>query len=285
MKLDRCAYAACAFACAAVLGALAARAQERAPAPAPTALGAAADCTGPDIVRGEVANVVDGKSFRLADGREVRLVAIESPPLTTGGPDDARAHAGLAAKAALEGLVLHRQVAARSALSGSDRYGRLIAYAFVDGASGEIFVQQELLSSGHALLSPAGIAPPCRTALRAAEAAARAAGLGLWNDPYYGVRQADNPADILFDQGRFALVEGKVASVRERGGIVYVNFGRRWDFTVTILKRNERLFAGAGLVPSRLAGRRIEVRGFVEERGGPAIEAVRPEQIEIVAGY
>jgi hypothetical protein len=121
--------------------------------------------------------------------------------------------------------------------------------------------------------------------LRAAEVAARAAGLGLWSDPYYGVRQADNPADILLDQGRFALVEGTVASVRERGGIVYVNFGRRWDFTVTILKRNERLFAGAGLEPGRLAGRRIEVRGFVEERGGPAMEAVRPEQIEIVAGY
>jgi hypothetical protein len=64
-----------------------------------------------------------------------------------------------------------------------------------------------------------------------------------------------------------------------------VNFGRRWDFTVTILKRNERLFASAGLEPGRLAGRRIEVRGFVEERGGPAIEAVRPEQIEIVLGY
>ena len=40
---------------------------------------------------------------------------------------------------------------------------------------------------------------------------------------------------------------------------------------------------GAGQI--RLAGRRIEVRGFVEERGGPAIEAVRPEQIEIVLGY
>jgi endonuclease YncB( thermonuclease family) len=277
MKLDRRTYAACALASAA-FATLAARAQERAPA-----LGAAADCTGPDVVRGEVANVIDGKSFRLADGREVRLAAIESPPLTTVGPDDARSRAGLAAKAALEGLVLHREVVARSVLA--DRYGRLIAYGFVDGASGETFIQRELLSNGHALLSPSGIAPSCRTRLRAAEAAARTAGLGLWSDPYYGIKQADNPADILIDQGRFALVEGKVASVRERGGIVYVNFGRRWDFTVTILKRNERLFASAGLEPGRLTGRRIEVRGFIEERGGPAIEAVRPEQIEIVLGY
>jgi len=283
MKLDRCAYAAGAFGCAVALVALAASAQGGAAPPA-TALGAASDCTGPDVVMGEVANVIDGKSFRLADGREVRLAAIESPPVTAAGPDDAHSHAGLAARAALEGLVLHRQVAARAAVA-SDRYGRLIAYAFIAGPAGEILLQQEMLANGHALLSPAGIAPSCRTALRAAEGAARSAGLGLWSDPYYGIRQADNPAGILLDQGRFALVEGTVASVRERGGIVYVNFGRRWDFTVTILKRNERLFAGAGLAPGRLAGRRVEVRGFVEERGGPAIEVVRPEQIEIVAGY
>ena len=284
MKVDRWTYAACALAGAALFPTIGAGAQGSAPAPA-AAIGVAADCTGPDVVLVEVASVIDGKSFRLADGREVRLAAIESPPLIAGAPDDARSRAGLAAKAALEGLVLRRQVVARSAVSGPDRYGRLIAYAFIAGPAGETSVQQELLANGHALLSPAGIAPPCLTALRTAEGAARAAGLGLWSDPYYGIRQADNPADILIDQGRFALVGGKVASVRERGGIVYVNFGRRWDFTVTILKRNERLFAGAGLVPSRLAGRRIEVRGFVEERGGPAIEAVRPEQIEIVAGY
>jgi len=79
-------------------------------------------------------------------------------------------------------------------------------------------------------------------------------------------------------------VEGRVASVRESGGIVYLNFGRHWseDFTVTILKRNERVFAGAGLTPKALTGRHVEVRGWIEERGGPAIEAVRPEQIEVV---
>src|SRR5258708_37110704 len=73
-------------------------------------------------------------------------------------------------------------------------------------------------------------------------------------------------------------------SVRESGGIVYVNFGQRWSeqFTVTILKRNERIFAGAGLTPKALAGRSIEVRGWVEERGGAALEVSRPEQIEIL---
>jgi hypothetical protein len=36
--------------------------------------------------------------------------------------------------------------------------------------------------------------------------------------------------------------------------------------------------------PKGLAGRRIEVRGWVEARGGPVIEAARPDQIELVEG-
>jgi len=37
----------------------------------------------------------------------------------------------------------------------------------------------------------------------------------------------------------------------------------------------------AGIEPKRLENRRVRVRGWVEERNGPRIEATRPEQIEI----
>src|SRR5262249_7813926 len=84
---------------------------------------------------------------------------------------------------------------------------------------------------------------------------------------------------------RFAIVEGKVLSVRESGPTIYVNFGRRWtqDFTVTIAKRNESAFTSAGLEPKRLQGRRVRVRGYVEQRGGPWVEATQPEQIGLAA--
>ena len=72
--------------------------------------------------------------------------------------------------------------------------------------------------------------------LRRETLAARKAKLGLWGSSYYDLLNADNPADVLAEQGRFALVEGRVLSVRESGATIYVNFGRRWteDFTVTI---------------------------------------------------
>jgi hypothetical protein len=112
---------------------------------------------------------------------------------------------------------------------------------------------------------------------------ARTQRLGLWGEPDYAIMSAEDGAGLLGQEGRFAVVEGKVASVRESGGTIYMNFGRRWSqaLTVTIPKRQERSFAAAGLQPDRLANLRLRVRGYIEERAGPRIEATRPEQIEI----
>ena len=40
-------------------------------------------------------------------------------------------------------------------------------------------------------------------------------------------------------------------------------------------------FFGRRLAPKALENRRVRVRGWVEERNGPRIEAASPEQIEI----
>jgi endonuclease YncB( thermonuclease family) len=241
------------------------------------------DCGGRSTARAEVARIVDGRSFLLTDGREVRLAAIETPLAVPGDEDEVRVEAALAAKTALEALILHREVDLRVVDAGPDRYGRLLAYVFIRTQSGDALVQHELVGAGYALVSPVAAAT-CRIYLRNAERDARSGGLGLWGDPYYVVKFAANVADVLAEQGRFALVHGRVTSVRESGGIVYVNFGRHWSeqFTVTLLKRNEGIFAAVGLPPKALAGYDVEVRGWIEERGGPAIEVTRPEQIEIV---
>ena len=140
-----------------------------------------------------------------------------------------------------------------------------------------------MLAQGHARVA-ANIGDfACAASLLAAEKAARAGGLGLWANPYYVMRNAEDPAGVLAVRGRFAVVEGKVLSVRESGGTIYVNFGRRWsdDFTVTVLKRNERSFTAAGMPLKKLTGQHVRVRGTIEERGGPWIEAAAPAQIEI----
>jgi len=145
MTLERRKLSATTLACAAALAGFDADAQPARASP---------DCGGEGAMTGEVARVIDGKSFLLADGREVRLAAVETLSLVPGDEDDARVTAALAAKAALESAVLHREVTLRPTSGGPDRYGRLIAYVFVRTPSGETLAQREMLAAGQALVAP-----------------------------------------------------------------------------------------------------------------------------------
>jgi endonuclease YncB( thermonuclease family) len=251
-------------------------AQEQAPAVA---------CGTAEIARGTVSRVIDGRTFVLDDGREVRLAAIEVPPLPL--PQEAgAAPGGVAAKDGLNALAGGDEVVLHRAETLSDRYGRVVAYAYTLRDGDELFVQGELIASGLARVGSRAGSRSCAADLLNREQAARKAKLGLWADPYYRVLDAETSADVLMQQGRFALVEGRVISVRESGSTIYLNFGRRWsqDFSVTIRKRDERTFAAAGFDAKNLTGRRVRVRGFIEAHGStgtsPGILAEHPEQIE-----
>ena len=109
----------------------------------------------------------------------------------------------------------------------------------------------------------------CAEVLLTAERKACAARRGMWADPNFAPLRSHDAARITTVRGQFALVEGKVLSVRESGATIYLNFGRRGaqDFTVTILKRNRRAFAAAGIDPGR---RRVNRSGCVPgSKSGP----------------
>jgi hypothetical protein len=139
-----------------------------------------------------------------------------------------------------------------------------------------------LIAQGLARVSGRVGSKPCAEVLLTAESVARAAKRGIWADPNFAPLRAENLTGIRSQAGHFALVEGKVLSVHTSGGTIYLNFGPRWtrDFSVIILRRNQRSFAAAGIELKRLAGQRIRVRGWVEERRGPVIVAEFPGQIE-----
>lgn len=215
-----------------------------------------------------VTAILDGRGLRLADGREIKLAGIDVPQTAAG-------------RAALENLVLGKDIALTGPSNTTDRYGRTLAFAFVNGS--ETPVQYNLLALGQARVAPFVQDDSCSSVLLAQEQKAREARIGLWADPGYAVRAAGDGPAIKPLRGRFSVAEGRVVSVRESGGTIYVNFGRRWSeaLTVTILKRHERSFAAAGIEPKSLEGRIVRVRGYVDVRNGPVIEATQPQQIEV----
>lgn len=233
-------------------------------------------CGAQPLGESRVLAIEDSRTLKLADGRKIRLAAVE----WVVSPD--------AAKAALADLALDRIVTLKGAPT-PDRYGRIHAFPFVSGS--ETPVQYALLDRGLAVTGIRIGDPACRAALLRREQAARSkarlgtaldTGLGIRGAGDYRLHQADDPAAILLSRGRFAIVEGRVLSVRESGNTVYVNFGHRWseDFTVTIAKRAEPTFISAGLPPKSLSGRTVRVRGVIEERAGPWIEATGADQFD-----
>jgi endonuclease YncB( thermonuclease family) len=230
----------------------------------------AAGCAFEPQGEGRVAAVIDARTFRLDDGREVRLAGIV--PVTA---DKTRA--------ALAAAVTGRDVTLRGEDDAPDRYGRQPAFVFLAGS--ETPVQSDLLRRGEALVSTEMANKDCAAELAAAEAEARQAKRGTWGDPA-AIKNAESPGDILAGIGRFTVVEGKVLSVRQAGATTYLNFGRNWtrDFAVTISRRMVAAFEAAGLSPKSLENRRIRVRGYVEARGGPRIELLRVGQIEVLGG-
>jgi endonuclease YncB( thermonuclease family) len=223
---------------------------------------------------GRVATVIDTRSFRLQDGREVRLAGIEPVPADTPAANR---------PPALAAILTDREVRLRGDDDTPDRYGRQPAFVFL--VPSETLVQAELLARGEALVAATVTDKECAGVLMAAEAAARQARRGIWSKPA-AIKSAESPGDILAGIGRFTVVEGKVLSVRQAGATTYLNFGRNWtrDFAVTISRRVLPVFEVAGIVPKSLENRRIRVRGFVEARGGPRIEVLRAEQIELLGG-
>jgi endonuclease YncB( thermonuclease family) len=229
---------------------------------------AASACSFEPQGEGRVSAVIDARTFRIDDGREVRLAGIE--PAT-------------AVASALSALVVGHSVSLRGESDAPDRYGRQPAFVFVEQVATP--VQNQLLGQGEALASGTVADTACAAELLAAEAAARRARRGIWAGPAV-IKNAESPGDILAGIGQFAVVEGKVLSVRQAGAVTYINFGRRWtrDFAVTISRRMVPAFEAAGIDLKSLENKRIRVRGWIEARGGPRLEARTLGQIELAGG-
>jgi endonuclease YncB( thermonuclease family) len=244
---------------------------------APTLTGparAASACSFEAQGEGRVGAIIDARTFRMDDGREVRLAGLDT--VTTAARADGAA--------ALSALVAGRTITLRGASDAPDRYGRQPAFVFVE--QGAAPVQSQLLAQGDALGSGNIADKACAAELLASEATARQARRGIWADRA-AIKNAESPGDILTRIGQFTVVEGKVLSVRQAGATTYINFGRRWtrDFAVTISRRVSPAFEAAGISLKSLENKRIRVRGFIEARGGPRIEALRVGQIEMAGEH
>lgn len=223
-----------------------------------------------------VAEVLDGDTLRLDDGRVLRLSGIEAPKPSADGRRTLADAATKTLRDLAEGRALDLAVDVPE-----DRHGRVLARARRDDG---LWLQDELLRRGLARVHTRPDARARAAEMLAAEAEARAAGLGLWATRAYAVRPADAQA-LARDIDSFQVIEGRVVHASKRRDELFLDFGEDWrsDVTVRLDREAQRLFQRSGLDPLALEGAVIRVRGWVVRRNGPMIDATHPEQIERLA--
>jgi Staphylococcal nuclease homologue len=176
---------------------------------------------------------------------------------------------------------------------GPDRWGRVVALVFAVAAESAVEstngpgpahlpVGEALIDAGLARYEPNAAARPCRSALLAAEAGARASGLGLWADPYYAIIAAADRPSFAEKAGSSVIVEGRITGIASRRPRITLYFGprQRGDFSVTILPRNSKTFEAAYSSLAGLTGQTVRVRGLLDTRFGPRIEISDPDELE-----
>ncbi|WP_084158724.1 thermonuclease family protein [Solidesulfovibrio alcoholivorans] len=169
---------------------------------------------GGEMVR--VAQVFDGDTCRLADGRTVRLAGIDAPEGAHGGVP--AQYFAAAAKAAFARRVMGRELRLVRAGQGGDRFGRVLGdFLLPDGAS----VAEALVADGAAFVFwhrdlPAAL---CDRLLAAARQA-MATGRGFWPRllalspparPYVGNAASRRFHDAACPQGRAISPRNRVA--------------------------------------------------------------------------
>ena len=216
----------------------------------------------------------------LDDGSEARAIGVLMPH----PPQESEASAWppfAETKVFLERELIGKTVRLVAEGRERDRHDVRLAHVAYPVENSEAWLAAELVGRGLARADPGLGLGHCVAKLLDLEQEARAAGKGLWQLPYYRLRDANDTAAMRSDALQFVVAEGVVRDVVRRAGETYLNFAeRRTGFSALILERDRKAMEAAGLRVEGLGGIRVRLRGYVELREGPLIRIGRVTQIE-----
>lgn len=214
---------------------------------------AQAFCPAPaGLTSATVQRVVDGDTLRLSDGRNVRMIGLNTPELGKKGRSDEPF--AVTARKRLEALVAASdgRVSLQPGKESKDRYGRMLAHVY--GANGTS-LEAQMLAEGLGFLVAVAPNVDLISCQQAAERSARQAGLGVWRQS--PVLKADQ-----ISASGFALLSGRVSKVQRNRGGVWIELQDSVVLRVApnVLSR----FDVASL--EGLKGKQVEARGWVLDR-------------------
>ncbi len=203
-----------------------------------------------------VRHVLDGDSFILADGRQARLIGVNAPEFgKDGAPDQPLAKQ---ARNRLAGLLKNRRVNLSFEHERRDRYGRWLVHARLpDGGSAEEILLREGLAWAVAI-------PPNvdqLDILLKAENEARTASRGVWGEPAYAPKPAN---DLTAKDTGFRFIEGTILRRTQGRQVIYLDLA---PHVALVVPREDwkKYFESRS---DDWIGRRVIARGWLTEHRG-----------------
>lgn len=215
--------------------------------------------------------VYDGDTVRLADGRRVRLLNINTPEIETerkrGEPG------GEQARRELQALTRGRRVRLEYDAQSQDKYGRTLAYLFTEDG---VHINLTLVERG---LAVANLHPPnlkYADAILAAQLEAERAKRGIWGMDAY----APKSIEILSRKKLYGWqrLVGKVTRIETKRKFIRLEFTPK--LYVAIPKSDLKWFPS----PYAYLGAKVEVRGWPARRGQKTSILVRHPSALLVLG-
>ncbi len=239
--------------------------------------------------RGTVAEISDGDTVTLADGRIVRLVGIQAPKIALGRRNFAPWPLGQPAREYMEELAMGRDFLLFAGGRRYDRHGRMLAHMARE--DDELWLQGEMLRAGLARVYTFADNRALAAEMLALEAAARARRAGIWDHPFYALRRPGEAGRLV---GSFQIFRARTGPFRRRGRSAILHLTERnpplrmSETTADIEGLSAHLTAAAlrAMPAARKAalsesGQPLRLRGWVRrDKDGPFIAVTHPEQIE-----
>ena len=137
-----------------------------------------------------MAEVRDGETLRLDDGRMLRLIGALAPRASDVGAPSGSWPPENEARAALAALVEGRTITLWHDATRRDRYGQILAQATIGSGADTVWLQGALVTRGMARAYGRPGMDTCTEALVRLERSARDGAIGLWSNAAYRVRDA-----------------------------------------------------------------------------------------------
>jgi endonuclease YncB( thermonuclease family) len=205
-----------------------------------------------------LANVTDGDSIKLADGRAVRLIAVNTPELGRAKNKSDQPLARQGKQAVQQFFAGSKRIAVQWGEQKQDHYGRWLGHVFRENGDS---LAASLLRQGLAwqvLVPPNDRYWRC---LRQQEKLAESASLGVWSQSY----KLKDASKLQPTDSGFQRLQGVVSSVTKSSRGWWLDVG---NVAISLSDRDARRFIG--LQPEKLLGQTLRLRGWLIDRSRSA---------------